>query len=294
MKILIALLIISILGNLFGLFVLYKFMQKRAYVVELENRLDAKNRVLDRVGEKLPERLVFLHHSCGQNWLADGLKDSLLAAGVSVQSVTYGCPLGEDTDMNHWVPKFTNNMNEIIRFDNLTADNLSPDAEADIIMFKSCYPNSDITSDGANIGNPVEAVKTLSNYRATFDSLQTLFAQHPEKKFLYITAPPLVPSATNPENAARAREFNNWVKTEFVNQYRQQTGLDNFYVFDFFDFLADSDNVLKQDFRRSENDSHPNRKGNLSATKTFMQFLRDNNLIGVKTQMARLSTSRTS
>ncbi len=288
MKALTILLAISILGNLFGAFVLYKFMQKRSHTAELEQKLAVKERILDQAGGNLPERLVFLHHSCGRNWLDDGLKDSLLTAGVSVQSITYGCPLGEDTDMNHWVPKFSSQMANIFSFDNLAPNNINPNAQADVIMFKSCYPNSNIVSEGAKIGNPTDPTKTLSNYRATFDSLKTLFAQHPEKKFLYVTAPPLVPSATTPENAARAREFNNWVKSDFVAQYRQQTGLDNFYVFDFFDYLADQNNVLKSEYRRSEDDSHPTRGANVGASKVFMKFLKENNLIGTKNQMAEV------
>ncbi|NOY88703.1 MAG: hypothetical protein GXO93_04825 [FCB group bacterium] len=281
MKILTIILIISLLGNIVGLLVLYKYFQKAQHVKNLEAKLTAKQEVLDRVNELLPKRLVFIHHSVGQNWINDGgLKDSLMELGISVQSATYGYDIGEKTDINDWLPKFENNLDKIFKFDNLAPHNQNDTLENEIIMFKSCFPNSDIISEGGKNGNPYDTTRTIANYEATFDSLKNIFSQHPRKLFIYVTAPPLVPLRTNPENAARARKFNNWMKTEFLKKYQEETKLDNFLVFDLFDVLADKNNVLKSEYRRNDRDSHPNAQASKAATKAFLKFLEAHRISG--------------
>jgi hypothetical protein len=155
----------------------------------------------------------------------------------------------------------------------------SGDIENDIIMFKPCFPNSDVISEGTAPGNPSAKERTVWNYKAVFEKLSDLFAGSPERLFIYVTAPPLVPGETTAEDAGRAREFNNWVKSEFVDEYKEKTGKNNFYVFDLFDVLADSGNCLKQEYMRSETNSHPNAAGSREATARFLKFLRDNDIL---------------
>ncbi|MBU0985588.1 MAG: SGNH/GDSL hydrolase family protein [candidate division Zixibacteria bacterium] len=283
MKILVALLVLSLLGNILGAYVLYKFMQKDKLVQELTNRLEQKDRVLDTVNRQLGRRLVFLHHSVGRNWLSEGgLKDSLIARGVAVRSITYGTPIGEDTDLNHWVPKFESHLDQILRFDDPSGALLPDSLENDIIMFKSCYPNSDIIAVGEGDGDPLAAERTLANYRAVMARLEPQIALHPDKQFIYVTAPPLTAERTTAENAARARQFNQWMTGEFTRLYREHTGLNNFFVFDLFDVLADPEsNTLRQEFQRRANDSHPNPKGSQAATRAFLKFL-DEDKIGLE------------
>ena len=275
MKLVTILLIISIIGNLIGLFILYKFNKKNEYLAEVEAKLKRKDEVLNEVNQMLSKRLVFIHHSVGRNWLLDGLKDELTALGISVQSLSRKSELGMETDINHWLPKFENNIEQIFKFDNYAENNQS-EKENDIIMFKSCYPNSNIIGEGAERGDPYSAEKTISNYKSVFDSLKNIISQHPQKTFLYVTSPPIHKMKTNSENAARARKFNNWIKTDFVNRYKEETGLNNFIVFDFFDILADENNVLKAEYVRREGDSHPNSKANRAAAKAFIEFYKKN------------------
>ncbi len=273
MKILTAVLVISILGNLAGLFVLYKFQKKKAYLAVLEQRLIQKDETLKQVNKLLPKKMVFLHHSVGRNWLNDGLREELMSRGIAVQSITYGDEIGEETDMNNWVPKFENNIEQIFDFGYNDSE-----TQNDIIMFKSCFPNSDIIGAGDEKGNPYQPEKTLNNYHAVFDSLKTIFSAHPDKQFIYVTSPPLHKLKTNAENAARAREFTKWIKSDFVKRYKDETGLDNFIVFDLFDVLANDQNVLKDNYSDREGDSHPNYLANKTASKSFIKFLEENDL----------------
>ncbi len=273
MKILIAVLVISVLGNIFGLYVFYKFQKKSEYVDMLEQKLKQKDAALKSVNDMLPKKMVFLHHSVGRNWLNDGLREELMSKGIAVQSITYGDDIGEETDMNNWVPKFEKNLDQIFNF-----GYNDPSSQHDIIMFKSCFPNSDIVGAGAKTGNPYQAEKTVSNFHAVFDSLKAVFSAHPEKQFIYVTSPPLHKLKTNSENASRAREFSNWISNDFVKRYKEETGFDNFIVFNLFDVLANDQNVLKENYSDREGDSHPNLIANQAASKAFMSFLSEHNL----------------
>lgn len=272
--------VIAMAGSALGLYVIYKAHKQVNTMAQLSHQLESKQKAIDAINQNQMKQLLFLHHSVGQGWLDQGeLAESLLKNGIGVHDATYGDAIGEDTDMNHWVPKFANSMDKIFKFNYHPDVYYSDNRQNDIIMFKSCFPNSDIRADGSQPGNPTDPSKTIWNYKAVFAQLEKEFSKYPEKTFIYITAPPLVPNETTPKNANRAWEFNNWVKADFVNEYKNKTGLNNFLVFDFFDVLADSNNNLKADYRHNESDSHPKSNGTKIATGMFMQFLKDNNLI---------------
>jgi hypothetical protein len=272
MRLLIILLILSLIGNGIGLFIAYKFYRADKALRVNQNMMDALN-------EYLPKKLIFLHHSVGQIWLTEGnLKAALMANGFSVHDATYGDEIGQETDVCHWVPKFQGDMDRIFKFDKHPNIYYTDDSRNDIIMFKSCYPNSNLVGEGEGPGDPLSKTRNVANYKAVFETLKDTFKKYPDKKFIYVTAPPLVPAETKPENAVRARQFNEWLKLEFVPQYREETGLDNFYVFDFFNVLADQQNYLKKEYRRVETDSHPNAAAGKAATAAFITFLRDNNI----------------
>jgi hypothetical protein len=279
MRILIIIAVLSIIGNLIGLFLAYKYFKTdrqlgRVTRSLLESRSEYNGR--------FEKHLLFIHHSVGENMLYEGgLKDSLEAQGIGVHSVTYGSDIGQNTDMCDWVSKFNNYYPKMIKYD-IRPDILYPDArENEIIMFKSCYPNSDITDEGMNPGNPLDKSKTIWNYRTVIEDLGKDFSKSPGKLFIYLTAPPMVPEQTSPENAARAKEFNNWVTNTFATEYRKKNDPSNFLVFDLFNTLADQNGFLQADFRRSETDSHPNAKGSIEASRCFMHFLRENGIIKI-------------
>ena len=116
---------------------------------------------------------------------------------------------------------------------------------------------------------------TMANYKATFQQLAEEFRKYPDKLYIYVTSPPLVPESTTAENAQRARQFNNWLKDEFLPDYRRETGLSNLMIFDLFAVLADENGYLKDEFRRDRQaDSHPNSDGNRAAASGFMDFFR--------------------
>jgi hypothetical protein len=281
MKILISvLLLIIVAGGAIGALLLYKYYQQTKAMKAMENEVGMKNQLISLGNQAFGKQLLFIHHSVGSQWLdKGGLRLELLKHGIGVHDATYGDQIGEQTDMCHWTGKFANDMQKIFKFDYHVDGYYSDSLENDIIMFKSCFPNSQIVGDGEKPGDPNSTARLVSNYQATMFSLKEAFRKYPGKIFIFLTAPPLVPNQTTPENGSRARNFSNWTKASFYNQYKQETGIDNFLVFDLFDILADSSNCLKKEYRINENDSHPNPAGLKTATGEFIRFLEEKRII---------------
>ncbi len=181
---------------------------------------------------------------------------------------------------------------------NGVCDNSDPDVEClesmleryEIIIFKHCYPGSDIVPDIAN-PSVSSSVKCLANYKLQYRALRDKMANFPNKKFVVWTLAPrhrLYAPAQSAERAARAREFVNWVKNEWLTE--EGRGPSNIYIFDFFNIVAESDpnppngqvNCLKYEYERSHtgNDSHQNQQANEVAGEAFANFL-INNVYGV-------------
>ena len=279
-KLLIAILIVSIIGNLIGLLVVYKYFKARRSIEYVRQDLDRANRtaedltgVLDRL---YSTRMVFLHHSVGRGILYQGgLRDSLLQIGVLTKGATYGDEIGQKTDISDWLPKFRNDMTRILDFKAHPNTYYSGALSNDIVMFKSCFPNSDIGGSIESPADPLSSERSLANYQATFNELALELEKYPDKLMIYLTSPPLVPESTTPENARRARDFNDWLIEEYLPQYQERTGLTNLAIFDLFGVLADENGFLKDEYRRTgRGDSHPNETANKAAAQEFMEFFR--------------------
>lgn len=273
-------LVVILVGIVIGLAISYRMIKAQRHLATAQGRLAGAYKNAEDLTAYLdkiyPTRMVFLHHSVGHGFMyRGGLRDSLLDAGVVARSCTYGDEIGQETDICHWLPKFRNDMDRIIDFKAHPDKYYGGTAGNDIIMFKSCFPNSNIVADGAAPGDPTSIERTISNYKATFEGLKKEITKYPEKLFIYITAPANTPGATTPENAARAREFNTWLVEKFLPAYREETGLDNFAVYDLFGFLAADDNFLRSEYRQSHpQDSHPNDIGKQAIAADFMKSFR--------------------
>jgi len=249
--------------------------------------------------------LIFIHHSCGSNWLSNSLHDALIDKDYIDErnDITYNIDLSPDssrpdslsptpghkTNMHHWILWFNDYLNGVISHGCNNGINK-------IIMFKSCYPASNIESDGNEPGDPFASSKTITNYKAVFrhpngpghtyshnnyiyKSLEDIFAENPDILFIPVTAPPrhYAPSdATNDAQAHRARQFNNWLKNEWLNNYNSANpDLHNVAVFDWFDILSYPDshsshpNRLKSEYGGDGGNSHPNSDANYYSTQIF-------------------------
>jgi hypothetical protein len=242
-------------------------------------------------------KLIFIHHSTGENLLRDGygnLGRTLGSNNYFVSDTNYGWGpdgIGDRTDIVNWPEWFGGERSEPVlkalfsesnqNSGDVTRTLVDPGGENTIIMFKSCFPNSDLS------GNPTDPPSagvydyTVGSAKFIYNSLLEYFASRPDKMFVVITAPPL----SDATHALNARSFNNWLMTEWLKNY---TGK-NVFVFDFYNILTGANNHHRYTngkvewinnqggntsyYPSSPGDDHPNVVGSQKATDEFLPLL---------------------
>ena len=204
-------------------------------------------------------KLIFIHHSSGENWLVDdngGLGTVLGDNNYFVSDTNYGWGpdgIGDRTDIGHWYNWFVgpSSGTYLLALYDESGQNCSytrldsdPGGENQIVMFKSCFPNSylggnpdDPPTSGANPlrgQNAYSSDMTVANAKGIYNDILGYFALHQEKLFVAVTAPPLVSGATDDAHAANARAFNNWLVNDWLAGYPHH----NVAVFDFYNVLT--------------------------------------------------------
>jgi hypothetical protein len=241
-------------------------------------------------------RLIFIHHSVGENWLRDDygiLGKTLGENNYFVSDTNYGWgpnSIGDRTDIPDWrewfrgpnTPTYMNALfTESGKNSSYTRTLANPGGSNTIIMFKSCFPNSNLEG---NPDDPPDSTRglTVGHAKYVYNELLKYFGAHPEKLFVVITAPPV----TDPTYAANARAFNNWLFNDWLttNGY----SLSNVAVFDFYNVLTHKDAHHKynaatgsiEHIVTSSNisyypsgDDHPNAAGSKKATAEFIPLL---------------------
>jgi len=251
-------------------------------------------RTLETSPPQSPVKLIFIHHSCGENWLNDGngnLGRRLGENNYFVSDTNYGwgpASIGDRTDIVDWPEWFTSSKSETFLQALLGEDGkrsaysrpvADPGGKNRIIMFKSCFPNSNIS------GSPDDPPKrgrglTVANAKAIYNELLEFFSTKPDILFIAVTAPPV----QDDSHAGNARAFNNWLVHDWLSHYRGS----NVGVFDFYNVLTGPDNhhrvrgkhlehVVHKGadtlYYPSNGDNHPSPAGNRKATRELLPLL---------------------
>ena len=241
-----------------------------------------------------PVKLIFIHHSCGENWLTDGYGNLGMQLGQNnyfVSDTNYGWgpdAIGDRTDIPDWLEWFLGDQtklitqalfNEIGQLSNYSRPLADPGGENTIIMFKSCFPNSELCGSPADPPG-TSADLSVSGAKYVYNELLQYFATRPDKLFIVVTAPPVSSRA----NAKNARAFNNWLAKDWLaeNNY----SLENVAVFDFYNVLTGKDahhryaNGQIEHVTSNSNtayypsgDDHPSEIGSQKATEEFIPLL---------------------
>jgi len=267
-------------------------------------------------------KLCFIHHSVGMNWLhnldvepatAGGLGAALNTNHYYVTETDYDWFAGAEnlgylTDFGFWTTWFipsnmayvySNNWHNA--YDN-TIDN--PGGENEIVMFKSCFPNSNLfgsPTDAAASGasNVIEDQSTgddaeqstdynVANAKWVYNQILAYCGTRTNKLFVVVTSPPRTAGHYVGSNAANARAFNNWLVNNWLDSYPHN----NVVVFDFYNILTDPDNHHRyisgavQHHTEADSlntsyyptlagggDDHPNSAGGRQATEDFVPLL---------------------
>lgn len=240
-----------------------------------------------------PVKLIFIHHSVGENWLTDdygNLGRELAANNYFVSDTNYGWgpdTIGDRTDIVNWREWFTGPespryldavFHESGQHSSYTRTFDDPGGENQIILFKSCFPNSALEGSPNDAPDPNEGY-TVGHAKYVYNELLTTFLAHPDKLFIVITSPPL----QDPAYAENARAFDDWLLNDWLTDYPYP----NVAVFDFKAILTAPDNhhrytdgqieritehgnTLVYD---SDGDDHPNPEGSQKATEEFIPLL---------------------
>ena len=242
-----------------------------------------------------PVKLIFIHHSTGQNWLADGYGDlgrELANNNYFVSDTNYGWgpdSIGDRTDIVNWREWFRSSetprymaalFNESAQNAPYTRIFPDPGGENQIVMFKSCFPNSALTGNPNDHPDPSEGL-TFGHAKYVYNDLLNYFSSRPDKLFVVITAPPL----QDPTHADNARAFNNWLVYDWLAE--SNYALNNVVVFDFYNVLTHPDNHHRVNggqiehinngvntlYYDSDGDNHPNIVGSQKATEEYIPLL---------------------
>ena len=260
-------------------------------------------------------RLVFVHHSTGEAWLNHEwgqLGPSLGANNYFVSDTNYGWGpdasayyssdphIGNHTDIGDWWTWFRSsdtatfaaalyaNSDILASYARTLPD---PGGENTVIMFKSCFPNSNVGGSPADaipdIGsNPLKGNSmnelTVGNAKGVYLDLLEYFKLHPDKMFVLVTSPPLKSNETNAAYAANARALANWL----VNPNGLLSGYSagNVFVFDYYTVLTGGHHRIVDGMIEHSagpinysayptTDSHPSAAGDMIATAEFVPML---------------------
>jgi hypothetical protein len=217
--------------------------------------------------------IIFLHQSTGRNLIEQGkVREQFQQAGYDFWDHDYNSiglrnPNGQLTGYSYNVPKDNTNPDGLAGIFQQPAcplpfNTFSGLLQHEVIILKSCFPNSNIQSK-----------ERLAQLKAWYLDMRSRMDQYPDKIFIILTQPPLNPVETSPEIAVRARALADWLDSaEFTS------GHPNVYVFNFFNQLVEQDpaaadyNMLRQAYRDGI-DSHPNELANQTIGPQFVDFV---------------------
>ncbi|MFZ5820147.1 MAG: hypothetical protein ACOYYJ_09605 [Chloroflexota bacterium] len=239
-------------------------------------------------------KLIFIHHSTGENWLTDGYGDLGRTLGQNnyfVSDTNYGWgpdSIGDRTDIPNWTEWFASPstptymdalFNESGQNSGYTRTLPDPGGENQVIMFKSCFPNSELGGSPNDPPGEYEDM-TVGGAKYVYNTILQYFATRPDKLFVVITAPPL----SDGTYAANARAFNNWLVNDWLRENNYT--LNNVAVFDFYNILTDPNAHHRVNNGQVEHlaggrdtlyypsgDDHPSVEGSRKATEEFAPLL---------------------
>ena len=250
-----------------------------------------------------PVKLVIVHHSTGEGWLADwggGLGLALRDAGWFVSDTNYGWgpadadagdgTIGDHTDIGNWWSWFVGSHRDTYVAALLAESgqnceyarrSTDPGGSNRVVMFKSCFPNSQL---GGHPSDPVPPIAanplrgqdagsehhTVANAKGIYVALRDTFATRTDLLFVVVTAPPLVPGSTDSTAASNARAFNEWLVNEWLAGYPHR----NVFVFDFYNVLTSDGGSTRtndpgsSDLGWADGNHHRARGGTVEHTRT--------------------------
>jgi len=202
-------------------------------------------------------RIILLHHSTGGRiwsggvpaWFSEYNSTHGSSHSIIEQSFPKDTPYGWNNYPYDYWKIWVDNAGYDPYLEEPTLEMLTQDY--DVIVWKHCYPVSDIQPD---TGSPSisSSTKKIENYKLQYEALKNKMREFPQTRFIVWTGAALVQGATTEDKGRRARAFFEWVKNEW-----DEPG-DNIYIWDFFELETEGGFYLKNEYAEGVNNSHPN------------------------------------
>lgn len=120
----------------------------------------------------------------------------------------------------------------------------------DVVIFKHCFPVSNIENDSS--APKIDSEKrTTGSYKLQYNALKDKLHEFNSTKFILWTTPALLEVHTNNEEAQRVREFHDWV----INDWNDKG--DNIFLWDFYSLETEGDLFLPEKNAAAKDNSHP-------------------------------------
>ena len=213
-------------------------------------------------------KIIFLHHSTGENIWNGGVPEWFdnwnTQNGTNYQIEEMDFPTDvygwENYPYDYWKiwskSDITDYFMEQPTLKKLTAD-------YDVIVWKHCYPVSEIIESNMLTQNVVS--KTIQNYKIHYDKIKEYMKGYPNTKFIAWTPAVQTSSLINEGQASRTKEFADWVRYEWDEQG------DNIFIWDFYHWETDGGLYMKDAYAEDPTDPHPNASFSESVAKYFAQ-----------------------
>lgn len=214
-------------------------------------------------------RIIFLHHSTGGRVWNSGVpklikeynqnnKTNYQISEQNYPSTKGGYPWSNYPYdyYNLWVKHTGDSQDK----KELNLDQIA--ANYDVIIFKHCFPVSQIKADTGK-PNIDSNKKSLENYKLQYNALRDRMLQFSDKKFIVWTGAALSEDSTTLEQAKRSKEWANWIKNEW------DKADDNIFIFDFEQLETEGELYLK--YPSKNKDSHPNADFSKTAASEFVK-----------------------
>jgi hypothetical protein len=236
------------------------------------NAVESNN--LNQTSMEKTIKILFLHHSTGENiwnggvaqWFENYNAQNNTDYQITEQEFPKDSPYGWENYPYDYFNIWVNHAGNQPYLEEPTLEILTQ--QYDVIIFKHCFPVSDIEAD---TGNPdiYSSEKTIENYKLQYTAFKNKMREFPNTKFIVWTGAAQVKNSISEESARRAQTFFNWVKNEW-----DESG-DNIFIWDFYSLETEDGLYLKNEYAEGADDSHPNSSFSQTVAPYFSQRIVD-------------------
>jgi hypothetical protein len=138
----------------------------------------------------------------------------------------------------------------------------------DVIIFKHCFPFSQIVED---TGNPDinSEVKSVENYKLQYNALKQKIHEFPNNKFILWTPVVCTKNQMTEDQAKRTQQFYKWMLDEW-----DEKG-DNIYIWDYYKYETEGNLYLLDKNASSPDNPHPSIEFATKVAPLFCKFIID-------------------